>query len=208
MTKENINRNFTSGQHVCPHGHPAKADMTPKKKGSTLVNLSSSMHKLSNTNEHQQRSQCFPTRPYKKIDRQYVTLPISSLEGRDTQSPHCWKKEPRVFRIFSWTFKIKFIISFLQPLVNHGFNDSNPAGFIQSIRLDRQMRVFSLPGLISVLTLANAVWFLDASLILYFLALICDEKQGGPYSHRNIQTCPFTKHFLVAAGCAHRVSSL
>lgn len=35
-------------------------------------------------------------------------------------------------------------------------------------------------------------------------------KTGGSYSHPNIQTCPFTEHFLVAAGCAHshRLSSL
>jgi len=36
-----INRNFTSGQHVYPHSHPVKADVTIKVKGSTPVILSS-----------------------------------------------------------------------------------------------------------------------------------------------------------------------
>lgn len=42
----------------------------------------------------------FPTHPYKKIDCPYVALPVSSLERRDTQSPHCQKKEPTFQNLF------------------------------------------------------------------------------------------------------------
>lgn len=79
-----------------------------------------------------------------------------------------------------------------------------------SVYADR-CTLFCVPGPTSVQTSASQCRVISWCLFgLWFLGSHQWWKTGGSYSHRNIQTYPCTKHFLLAAGCAHshRVSSL